>query len=35
MENNPNYSIYDLIIVLTLFLMYVPKDETININGIK
>ena len=34
-ENNPNYSIYDLIIVLTLFLMYVPKQETININGIK
>ena len=34
-ENNPNYSIYDLIIVLTMFLMYVPKHETININGIK
>ena len=34
-ENNPNYSIYDLIIVLTLFLMYLPKRETININGIK
>ena len=34
-ENNPNYSIYDLIIVLTMFLMYVPKHETINIKGIK
>ena len=34
-ENNPNYSIYDLIIVLTMFVMYVPKHETININGIK
>ena len=34
-EHNPNYSIYDLIIVLTMFLMYVPKHETININGIK
>ena len=34
-ENNPNYSIYDLIIVLTMFLMYVPKHETININGMK
>ncbi len=34
-ENNPNYSIYDLIIVLTLFLMYLPKRETININSIK
>ena len=34
-ENNPNYSIYDLIIVLTLFLMYLPKKETLNINGIK
>ena len=29
------FSIYDLIIVLTMFLMYVPKHETININGIK
>ena len=34
-ENNPNYSIYDLIVVLTLFLMYLPKKDTININGIK
>lgn len=34
-ENNPNYSIYDLIVVLTLFLMYLPKRDTININGIK
>ena len=34
-ENNPNYSIYDLIVVLTLFLMYLPKKDAININGIK
>ena len=34
-ENNPNYSIYDLIIVLVLFLMYLPKQDKININGIK
>lgn len=34
-ENNPNYSIYDLIIVLTLFLMYLPRKDSININGIK
>ena len=34
-ENNPNYSIYDLIIVLTLFLLYLPKKSKININGIK
>lgn len=34
-ENNPNYSIYDLIIVLTLLLMYLPMKDTININGIK
>lgn len=34
-ENNPNYSIYDLIIVLTLFLLYLPMKEKININGIK
>ena len=34
-ENNPNYSIYDLIIVLTLFLLYLPMKDKININGIK
>lgn len=34
-ENNHNYSIYDLIIVLTLFLMYLPYGTKININGIK
>ena len=34
-ENNPNYSIYDLIIVLTLFLLYLPTKDKININGIK
>lgn len=34
-ENNPNYSIYDLIIVLTLFLLHLPKKTAININGIK
>ena len=34
-ENNPNYTIYDLIIVLTLFLMYLPRKDVININGIK
>lgn len=35
LENNENYSIYDLIIVLVLFLIYSPNYETININGIK
>ena len=34
-ENNENYSIYDLIVVLTLFLLYLPKQDKININGIK
>ncbi len=34
-ENNPNYSIYDLIIVLTMFLLYTPSINKININGIK
>ena len=35
LENNENYTIYDLIIVLTLFLIYKKSNETININGIK
>lgn len=34
-ENNENYNIYDLIVVLSMFLMYLPTYETININGIK
>ena len=34
-ENNVNYTIYDLIVVLVLFLIYLPSQETININGIK
>ena len=34
-ENNHNYNVYDLIVVLVLFLMYLPGVETININGIK
>lgn len=35
LEYNENYSIYDLIIVLVLFLIYVPDYDKININGIK
>ena len=35
LENNENYNIYDLIIVLALFLMYFPNDKRIDINGIK
>lgn len=35
LENDYNYNVYDLIIVLALFLMYMPGEETININGIK
>lgn len=35
LENDNNYNVYDLIIVLVLFLMYMPGKETININGIK
>ncbi len=35
LENNENYNIYDLIIVLVLFMMYVPNHDKININGIK
>lgn len=35
LENNENYNIYDLIVVLVLFLMYLPGHEAININGIK
>ena len=34
-ENNVNYTIYDLIVVLVLFLIYLPSQETIDINGIK
>ena len=35
LENNENYSIYDLIMVLVLFIIYVPNYDKININGIK
>lgn len=35
LENNENYNIYDLIVVLVMFLMYLPGQEAININGIK
>lgn len=35
LENDNKYNIYDLIIVLVLFLMYIPTKEAININGIK
>ncbi|MBR2587714.1 MAG: hypothetical protein IKD77_00725 [Bacilli bacterium] len=35
LENNINYSIYDLIIVLVLFFMYIPDHSTININSKK
>lgn len=35
LENNENYNIYDLIVVLVMFLMYLPGQEVININGIK
>ena len=35
LENNENYSIYDLIIVLSIFLIYLPSGKDININGIK
>ena len=35
LENNENYSIYDLIVVLVLFLIYTPNHEQININGKK
>ncbi len=34
-ENNANYNIYDLIVVLVLFLMYLPNHDLIDINGIK
>ena len=34
-ENNANYNIYDLIVVMVLFLMYIPNQDIININGIK
>lgn len=35
LENNKDYSIYDLIIILTMFLMYFPDNKRIHINGIK
>lgn len=35
LENNENYSIYDLIVVVILFLIYIPDYEQININGKK
>lgn len=35
LENNENYNIYELIIVLVLFMMYVPNYDKIDINGIK
>ena len=35
LENNENYSIYDLIVVLTLFLMYIPEYAKIDINSRK
>ena len=34
-ENNESYSIYDLIAVLILFLIYIPNYDKININSIK
>lgn len=35
LENNEKYSIYDLIIVLVLFLIYLPNYNKIHINSIK
>lgn len=35
LENNQNYSIYDLIVVLVLFLIYLPNYEKIHIKSIK
>lgn len=34
-DNNNKYDIYDLIVVLILFLIYMPDMEQIHINGIK
>lgn len=34
-ENNENYSIYDLIAVLILFLIYLPNYDKIHINSMK
>lgn len=34
-ENRENYSIYDLIIVISMYLMYLPIRHEIDINGIK
>lgn len=34
-ENNESYSIYDLIAVLILFLIYIPNYDKIHINSIK
>ncbi len=35
LENNKSYSIYDLIILLAMFLIYMPNYDKIHINGIK
>lgn len=34
-DNNNNYDIYDLIIMLILFFLYLPTEERIHIKGIK
>lgn len=34
-DNSNNYNIYDLIIMLVLFFLYLPANETIHIKGIK
>ena len=34
LENNKSYSIYDLIILLAMFLIYMPNYDKIHINGI-
>ena len=34
-ENNESYSIYDLIAILILFLIYIPNYDKIHINSIK
>lgn len=35
LENNEKYSIYDLIVILILFLIYLPNYDEIHINSIK
>ena len=35
LENNEKYSIYDLITILILFLIYLPNYDEIHINSIK